>query len=128
MNLSFNSKNYFRVSFKGIIYFLLLWLLLFLEPINIGPLKVSQIWKALVVLTIFIFLFNKKKESYTVIGMLFAFKYLFYSYMPYGIIQASQEFMEALIFPLVLGFLIVYYVLISKYFTLRLLEYLDDTK
>ena len=109
MNLSFSNKNYFRVSFKGIIYFLLLWLLLFLEPINIGVFKISQIWKALVVLAIFIFLFNKKKDSYTVIGMLFAFKYLFYSYIPYGILQAFQEFMEALIFPLVLGFLLVYY-------------------
>ena len=109
MNLSLIDKKYFRLSFNWVIYFVLLWLLLFLEPINIGSLKISQIWKAFVVFAIFIFLFNKKKESYTIVGILFAFKYLFYSYVPYGILQTFQEFMEALIFPLTLSFLFFYF-------------------
>ena len=109
MNLSFIDKKYFRISFNGVIYFVLLWLLLFLEPIKIGLLKISQIWKAFVVFSIFIFLFNKKKESYTIVGILFAFKYLFYSYIPYGILETIGEFMEALIFPLTLSFLFFYF-------------------
>ena len=108
-NLNLNNVYYFKLKWRGILCFVFLWALLFIEPINIGPLKISQIWKSLIVLAGLIYIINKKKESYIVFGLLFAFKYLFYSYMPYGIIQAFQELMEALIFPLTLGFLLVYY-------------------
>ena len=95
---------YFKTNWKEILFFIFLWLLLYIEPITIGPLKISQIWKAVVVAGMFGFLLTKKLPAYVWVGFLFAFKYLFYTKMPYGYLTAIQNALEAMIFPLFLGF------------------------
>ncbi len=95
---------YFKTNWKEILFFIFLWLLLYIEPITIGPLKISQIWKAVVVAGMFGFLLTKKLPAYVWVGFLFAFKYLFYAKMPYGYLTAIQNALEAMIFPLFLGF------------------------
>ncbi len=94
---------YFKTNWKEILFFIFLWLLLYIEPITIGPLKISQIWKAVVVAGMFGYLLTKKLPAYVWVGFLFAFKYLFYTKMPYGYLTAIQNALEAMIFPLFLG-------------------------
>jgi hypothetical protein len=100
---------FFKFNRKEIFFFIFLWLLLYIEPITIGPLKISQAWKAIVVVSMFIYLLPKKMPSFIYIGYLFAFKYLIYIYMPYGYLTAIQNATEAMIFPLVLSFFYVKY-------------------
>lgn len=100
---------HFKTNWKEILFFIFLWLLLYIEPITIGPLKISQIWKAIVVVSMFVYLLPKKMPSFIYIGYLFAFKYLIYTYMPYGYLTAIQNTLEAMIFPLFLGFFYVKY-------------------
>ena len=95
---------YFKTNWKEILFFIFLWLLLYIEPITIGPLKISQIWKAVVVAGMFGYLLTKKLPAYVWVGFLFAFKYLFYTKMPYGYLTAIQNALEEMIFPLFLGF------------------------
>jgi O-antigen ligase len=95
---------YIKTNWKEILFFIFLWLLLYIEPITIGPLKISQIWKFVVVAGMFGFLLTKKLPAYVWVGFLFAFKYLFYTKMPYGYLTAIQNALEAMIFPLFLGF------------------------
>lgn len=95
---------YIKTNWKDILFFIFLWLLLYIEPITIGPLKISQIWKAVVVAGMFGYLLTKKLPAYVWVGFLFSFKYLFYTKMPYGYLTAIQNALEAMIFPLFLGF------------------------
>lgn len=100
---------HFKTNWKEILFFIFLWFLLYIEPITIGPLKISQIWKAIVVVGMFVYLLPKKIPSFIYIGYLFAFKYLIYTYMPYGYLTAIQNTLEAMIFPLFLGFFYIKY-------------------
>lgn len=100
---------YFKTNWKEILFFIFLWLLLYIEPITIGPLKISQIWKAVVVAGMFGYLLTKRLPAYVWIGFLFAFKYLFYTQMPYGYLTAIQNALEAMIFPLFLGYFYIKY-------------------
>ena len=100
---------YFKTNWKEIFFFIFLWLLLYIEPIAIGPLKISQIWKAVVVVGMFGYLLTKRLPAYVLFGFLFAFKYLVYTKMPYGYLTAIQNALEAMIFPLSLGFFYIKY-------------------
>ncbi len=102
-----NFNFYFKITGKEILFLILLWLLIYLEPITLGPLKISQIWKAGVVAVMLFYIIGKKIPSFIWIGILFSLKFLFYTYLPYGILRAVQDSLETLIFPL---FLAVFYI------------------
>ncbi|TSJ45800.1 O-antigen ligase family protein [Fluviicola chungangensis] len=98
-----------RITRKDIFWFLLLWIILFIEPISIGPIKISQIWKGIVVILLLFSLIKYKLPSFVWVGFLFAFKFLIFSEMPYGYLRAIQDFLEAIIFPLTLAYLFTKY-------------------
>jgi len=98
-------NTYFKVTFRELISLAILFLLLFVEPIKVGALKISEIWKGLVVVFLFFSVLNKRMPAYVWLGLIFAFKYLIYSRMPYGYLKAFSLSIEALIFPLMLGYL-----------------------
>ncbi|WP_075352547.1 O-antigen ligase family protein [Algoriphagus marinus] len=100
---------YFKTNWKEIFFFIILWLLLYIEPVKIGSLKISQIWKAGVVVGMFGYLFVKHLPVYVWIGFLFSFKYLIYIKVPYGFLTAIQNALESMIFPLFLGFFYIKY-------------------
>ena len=99
----------FRIRQREFFFLILLWCLLYIEPIGIGSLKISQIWKGIVVVVLLFSLLKYKLPSFVWIGFLFAFKFLFFTEMPYGYLRAIQDFLEAIIFPLSLGYLFVRY-------------------
>lgn len=107
--VSHATKNDFFI-FKGkeLIFMFFLWLLLFIEPIPIGGLKISQIWKGIFVLILLLKIVNEKIPIFVWIGILFSLKYLFYTYLPYGFMNNFRLFTESLVFPVLLGFLYVY--------------------
>jgi len=86
-----------------------LWFIIYFEPINIGPLKISQIWKGVLALLILFYLTSRKFPFFVLIGMLYSVKYLFYSHMPNDYIDAIRLTMEDLIFPISIGFFLVYF-------------------
>ena len=74
-----------------------------------GSLKISQIWKAVVVVGMFGYLLTKRFPAYLWLGFLFSFKYLLYTKFPYGYLTAIQDMLETMIFPLFLGFFYIKY-------------------
>lgn len=100
---------YFRISSKGILFFLFFWLLLYIEPLRIGAFKLSQIWKTIFVFGMLIYLMRYKLPSFILAGFLFSFKFLFYKQMPYGYITAIGNSLETVIFPLFLWYYFVKY-------------------
>ncbi|MEA4966727.1 MAG: hypothetical protein VB048_01235, partial [Bacteroidaceae bacterium] len=104
-----SEKSHFRITSKEIIFLILMWFLFYIEPLSIGVLKISQIWKAVVLMVILIYLFGKEISIFAWFGFLFAFKYLVYSKMPYGYLYAIQSCLEALIFPTFLSFFYLRY-------------------
>ena len=109
-----NSNFYFKMSWKEFILLILFWLLLYIEPLEIGAFKLSQIWKGLVVCFLLFYVLNKKIPAFILIGILFSFKYLIYTYLPYGFIRALYDALENLIFPLFLGLIYIKYRNISN--------------
>lgn len=102
-------KYYFKISGKEFLLLLLLWLLIFIEPITIGSVKISQIWKLVVVVWIFLFVVKRKFPTFIWIGILFSFKFLVYTHLPYGYLRALQDALEALILPILLAFFYIKY-------------------
>jgi hypothetical protein len=82
---------------------------LYIEPLSIGTLKISQIWKAIIIGIFFFTIVGKKIPAYVWIGILFSLKYLVYMGMPYGYMGALKEAFENLIFPLFMGYLYINY-------------------
>lgn len=105
-----NNNNYFfKITIKETLLLLLLFLLLYFEPIKIGDIKISQIWKAIVVILMLMQLTKYKLPMFFWVGLLFSFKYLIYSEFPYGISDNFRLFLESLVFPVALGYLYYYY-------------------
>lgn len=102
-------KSSFRITSKEVLFLILIWFLFYIEPLSVGILKVSQIWKAVVLIGMLIYLFTKEISIFAWFGLLFAFKYLVYSKMPYGYLYAVQNCLEALIFPVFLSFFYLKY-------------------
>ena len=109
MNNNKNIDYHFKISGKELLFLLLLWVLVYFEPINIGPLKISQIWKTIAVIIFYFSLPIRRLPVFLWVGFLFAFKYLIYIYMPYGYLKALQETLESLIFPISLGYFYIKY-------------------
>lgn len=109
MKQTHSINYYFKISWKEILFFIFLWLLVYIEPITIGPLKISQIWKTIVVIGLLFYIIPKKKPSFFIIGILFSLKYLVYTYMPYGYLRAIQDTLEGLIFPIFLAYFFIKY-------------------
>jgi hypothetical protein len=103
------SRERFLITGKDILFFLLLWVILFIEPVSIGPVKISQIWKGIIVFLLLFSIIKRKLPIYIWMGFLFAFKFLIYTEMPYGMLRAVQDFLEAIILPLTLAYLIIRY-------------------
>lgn len=101
------TTKYFRLTFRIFIFLILLFILIYIEPLSVGPLKISQIWKSIVVLILFSILIKKKLPIYVWVGLLFALKFLFYIYFPSNILSVFHDFLNGLIFPLWLGFIFV---------------------
>jgi hypothetical protein len=104
-NLTKNEAFIFKA--KEIIFLFFLWLLLFIEPIPIGGLKISQIWKGIFVVILLIQIIKEKIPLFVWIGILFSLKFLLYSSIPYGFMNNFRLFTESLVFPVLLGFLYV---------------------
>lgn len=102
-------QKQFQIHHKDLIFMMLLWCLLYIEPTGIGNLKISQIWKGVVVVLFLFSLFKYKLPGFIWLGFLFAFKFLIFTEMPYGYLKTIQDFLEAIIFPLSLGYLYVKY-------------------
>lgn len=111
MNQLKNLNFYFKITGKEFLFLILLWLLIYFEPVTLGPLKISQIWKAGVVVVMLFYIIRKKFPGFIWIGILFSLKFLFYTYLPYGILLSVQDSLESLIFPL---FLAVFYIKYRK--------------
>jgi hypothetical protein len=107
MIISSNNNPFFILLKKEFIYLLLLWILLYFEPVQIGPLKISQLWKGLLVIYLLSSLLKNKFPKYIWFGILFSFKFLIYSHIPYGLINNFRLFNESLVFPVFLGYLII---------------------
>jgi len=103
------NSTFFKTNFKEVFSLVLLFIVLYLEPIQIGGLKISQIWKGIVVFLILTFLFKKRLPIFYWFGLLFSFKFLLYSNLPYGVFNNFRLFLESLIFPLALGYLYIYF-------------------
>lgn len=101
----------FKLSKGDLILLLALWLLLFFEPINLGPFKLSQIWKGIIVLLLLFYIARNKAPRFIWIGLLFSFKFLVYIHIPYGFVDAIRLALESLMFPLLLGY---FYVQLKK--------------
>ena len=107
MIISSNNKDFFFFKKIEIIYLILLWVLLYFEPVQIGALKISQIWKGLLVLFLFSYLVKNNFPKFIWFGVLFSFKYLIYSQIPYGLMDNFRLFNESLVFPVFLGYLYI---------------------
>lgn len=107
MIISTNNKDFFILKKIEIIYIILLWVLLYFEPVQIGALKISQIWKGLLVLFLFSYLVKNSFPKFIWFGVLFSFKYLIYSQIPYGFMDNFRLFNESLVFPIFLGYLYI---------------------
>lgn len=90
----------FYVKPKDALLLLALWLLLYFEPLTIGSIKISQLWKAAATVLLFVYIIRSALPMWALLGIFFALKYLAYSELPYGFMIALADAMEALIFPL----------------------------
>lgn len=106
MDKSGSESVYFYVTFKEVLILVLLWILLYLEPVSIGTLKISQIWKGLFLFCLLLIIIKKERiPIWALLGFLFSAKYLIYIYFPYGLTQSVKDALEQAIFPAFLVFL-----------------------
>ena len=108
-NLDLFSNQYFYISKKKILLLILLWILIYFEPLNIGGYKLSQLWKGFFLGFLLLKLLRNKMPTWVIIGALFSFKFIVYLYFPYGINIALQEMFEELLIILLLLFCIKKY-------------------
>lgn len=92
-----------------LVYVLVLCVVLFLEPVEIGPLKVSEIWKVFALAFITIRVFKGRFESFILFGFVYVCQYLYYSTFPYGYLSNIALAIEELVPPLLLIFISVRY-------------------
>ncbi len=103
------NQNKLLISKNNLIFFVSIFLLLYIEPVEIYGIKISQIWKGLLVLFLFFKLFYKSLPYFYFFGIAFSLKYLFFSSFPYGIQDNLRLALESLLFPLSLGYFISFY-------------------
>jgi len=104
-----------KTSARELLAFLVLWVILFIEPLYLGPLKIAHLWK-IVVLAYLIYETPKPRlPIWLIFGVLYALKYLVYTKIPYGLVESLQNAAEALILPLLMWFLYNRYRLSSDY-------------
>lgn len=85
------------------------WVLLYIEPMPLGPLKISELWKAGVVVSLSMLLIRRHLPVWFLVALLFAAKCLIYISVPYGIIDNISFLMEFYFFPA----LLLYYLRIT---------------
>lgn len=107
MIINFKNKTNFFIIKKEITYLILLWVLLYIEPLPIGPLKISQIWKGILILFLSSYILKNKFPKFIIFGIIFSFKYLIYSHIPYGFMNNFRLFNESLVLPVFLGYLYI---------------------
>ena len=112
---------YYKITFKKILFFLLFWSLLYIEPLKIGIFKISEIWKTIVVVVLFLILIKRKIRlpAFVWIGVLFSIKFLYYNTLPYGFSIAVSDALTSFVFPVALG--ILYVTFLKKYNSTNLL-------
>ncbi|WP_147335603.1 hypothetical protein [Pseudotabrizicola alkalilacus] len=95
----------FRLSGKILLLMAAFWVLLYFEPVQIGPLKVSQIWKVVLIMSLALLLLRRSVPLWFVFAFLFSFKQILYLTFPYGLMTAIASALDAMMFPLVLLYL-----------------------
>lgn len=96
----------FQLTWARCAFLLAFWLLLYVEPIQMGPLKLSQLWKGAVLFVMLVGLLRGRIPAFAACGLLFSAKFLIYTEIPYGIVSALQDCLEALVFPVFVWFFI----------------------
>lgn len=92
----------FRLSFTDMLAMLFFWVLLYVEPISLGPIKISELWKAGTVLFLSMILIRQHMPSWFLFAILFAIKCLIYTTAPYGIIENISVLMEFFFLPVLM--------------------------
>lgn len=94
-----------RVSANELFLLCGLWLLLFLEPINLGGVKLSHLWKVTFIAFLTLAVLRPKMPLWFIFGIAYAVKYLVYTRIPYGLMENLQNATESLLFPLFMAFM-----------------------
>jgi hypothetical protein len=105
MNNNNEHLKYFSFTLKHFLVLFLVFVITYFEPLMFFGIKISQIWKGFVVLWFLLVSLHRGIYWWILIGFLFAIKYLFYSYFPYGFNLAVSSCLEGLFLPTFLSFL-----------------------
>ena len=105
----YNGNQAFTFVRKELLFLVFLWLLIYIEPIQLGSFKISQLWKGILVAYLLSEILKHIIPIYIWFGILFSVKYLVYAGMPYGYLDNFRLFIESLVFPVSLGYLYLRY-------------------
>lgn len=78
------------------------WILLYAEPIRVGPVSISQLWKLGVIVGLFMLCQKRYQPAWYLIAILFVFKALLYTSFPYGLLTNLEYAIEFFLFPTLL--------------------------
>ncbi|MCH2094418.1 MAG: O-antigen ligase family protein [Rhodobacteraceae bacterium] len=93
---------FLRLSLNDLLVMAFFWVLLYVEPLAVGPLKISVIWKSGVILVLSFTMIRRHLPVWFLFAVLFAIKALFYTTMPYGMIENIAVLMEFFFLPVLI--------------------------
>ncbi|MDF3362851.1 hypothetical protein HLM50_17525 [Sulfitobacter sp. Ks41] len=95
-----------KIRVSDILVMAFFWGLLYIEPLPLGPLKLSELWKAATILVLTALLFRRQVPLWFLFALLFLGKSFIYTSSPYGFTDNLSMAMEIFFFPVLVLYLL----------------------